>query len=85
MADSPPQALDLVVLQQQNGELQEDVVERRPDGLGWLDSEIRDSFPASDPLSHWAGPPRHLDEADRVHGVLVLRRTATVVPERALP
>jgi hypothetical protein len=55
-----------------------------PDELGWLDSEISDSFPASDPLSHWAGPP-HLDEAERAHGALVLRRTVTDAPERALP
>jgi hypothetical protein len=32
---------------------------------GWLDAEVRDSFPASDPLSHWAGPVRPIDEADR--------------------
>jgi hypothetical protein len=62
MADSLPEAFDLVVVPQQNGELQEDVVERCPDGLGWLDAEISDSFPASDPLSHWAGPAAALDE-----------------------
>ena len=37
---------------------------KAPDG-GWLDAELRDSFPASDPLSHWAGPTRPTDEADR--------------------
>lgn len=37
-------------------DLHEDDVERDSDGLGWLDTEISDSFPASDPLSHWAGP-----------------------------
>jgi hypothetical protein len=34
---------------------------------GWLDAEVRDSFPASDPLSHWAGPVRSISEADRAH------------------
>ena len=85
MADQPPPAFDLVVLQQPNGELQEDIVERAPGGLGWLDTEISESFPASDPLSHWAGPPGHLDEDDQAHGLLVLRRTAADLPERALP
>jgi hypothetical protein len=83
MADPPAAALDLVVLQQQQGDLQQDVVERRPDGLGWLDAEISDSFPASDPLSHWAGPPRDLDEADHAHGLLVLPRAVTDAVQRA--
>jgi hypothetical protein len=34
---------------------------------GWLDAEVRDSFPASDPLSHWAGPVRAISDADRAH------------------
>ena len=46
-------------------ELDEDVVSRREAEGGWLDAELRDSFPASDPLPHWPGPPRPLDDADR--------------------
>ena len=48
-------------------------MEQRPDESlesiegGWLDAEVSDSFPASDPLSHWAGPVRPIDEADRSH------------------
>jgi hypothetical protein len=38
---------------------------------GWLDAELRDTFPASDPLSHWAGPPRPLDDADRTRRRIV--------------
>jgi hypothetical protein len=34
---------------------------------GWLDEEISESFPASDPLSHWAGASRPTSEADRAH------------------
>jgi hypothetical protein len=41
-------------------------MEHADDG-GWLDAEVRDSFPASDPLSHWAGPVRPISEADRAH------------------
>ncbi len=47
-----------------NGELQEHVVPKAIEG-GWLDAELRDTFPASDPLPHWAGPPRPTDDADR--------------------
>jgi hypothetical protein len=83
MAEPAPAAFDLVVPRRQSGELREDVIERRPGGLGWLDAEISDSFPASDPLSHWAGPPRHLDEADRAHGVPVRRPAVTEDPAGA--
>lgn len=58
---------DLVVLRRDNGELQEDRVEGSLAEGGWLDAEISDSFPASDPLSHWAGPRREESEADRAH------------------
>jgi hypothetical protein len=64
---------DLVVPRQDDGELQEDLMERSQADGGWLDAEISDSFPASDPLSHWAGPPRPTSEADRAHGALVHR------------
>jgi hypothetical protein len=37
----------------------------QPGDGGWLDAEVRDSFPASDPLSHWAGPVRPISDADR--------------------
>ena len=50
---------------QDNGEIQEDRVARAAPGGGWLDDELRDTFPASDPLPHWVGPPRDLDAADR--------------------
>jgi hypothetical protein len=83
MADPPAAALDLVVLQQQKGDWQEDVAERRPDGLGWLDAEISDSFPASDPLSHWAGPPRDLDEAEHANRLLHVPRAVTGAAGRA--
>jgi hypothetical protein len=56
---------DLAVVMQDNGEIHEDGVAKATLGGGWLDAELRDTFPASDPLSHWAGPPRDLDEADR--------------------
>jgi hypothetical protein len=52
---------------QHNGEIHEDGVAKAAVGGGWLDAELRDTFPASDPLPHWAGPPRDLDEADRSH------------------
>jgi hypothetical protein len=55
-----------------------------PEG-GWLDAEISDSFPASDPPSHWAGPPRRTSEADRAHGLLVPRQAVEDAPERANP
>jgi hypothetical protein len=52
---------------------------------GWLDAEIDDSFPASDPLSHWAGPRRRESEADRAHGHVVRRRSVEDAPERRHP
>jgi hypothetical protein len=56
---------DLVVVMQENGEIHEDGAPKSTLGGGWLDAELRDTFPASDPLPHWAGPTRDLDEADR--------------------
>ncbi len=50
-------------MEQPDGESQEHTE------VGWLDAEIRDSFPASDPLSHWAGPARPTSDADRAHHV----------------
>ena len=46
---------------------QADIEGGPPDEGGWLDAEVRDSFPASDPLSHWAGPVRPISDADRAH------------------
>jgi len=85
MARAPSLTHDLVVLQQHNGELQEDVMERSIAAGGWLDAEIGDSFPASDPLSHWAGPRRRESEADRAHGHVVHRRPVEDATERRDP
>jgi hypothetical protein len=74
VARAPSLTHELVVLQQPNGELLEDVVERSVVTGGWLDAEIDDSFPASDPLSHWAGPRRRESEADQPHGRVVDHR-----------
>jgi hypothetical protein len=76
---------DLVVLQQHNGELQEDVMERSFAADGWLDAEIDDSFPASDPLSHWAGPRRREHEVGREHGRIVHRGPVEDARERRHP
>ncbi|HEY1651739.1 MAG TPA: hypothetical protein VGG09_07640 [Acidimicrobiales bacterium] len=85
VARAPSLTHDLVVVQQDNGELAEDVMERsRADG-GWLDEEISESFPASDPLSHWAGPPRPTSEADRAHRQVLDRQPVEDTPERDHP
>jgi hypothetical protein len=76
---------DLVVPQQHNGELQEDVMERSFAADGWLDAEIDDSFPASDPLSHWAGPRRREHEVGKDHGHVVHRGPVVDAPERRHP
>lgn len=60
-----------------NGEQQDDLVEGTATEGGWLDAEISDSFPASDPLSHWAGPRQTESEADRSHRVAAGRRAVT--------
>jgi hypothetical protein len=65
LARAPSLTHDLLVRRQHTGELQEDLMERFLAADGWLDAEIDDSFPASDPLSHWAGPRRRKNEADR--------------------
>jgi hypothetical protein len=49
---------------------------------GWLDAEISDSFPASDPLSHWAGPRQRESDADRSHRHVGQGRTGEGAPER---
>ncbi len=67
---------------QENGELREDVVPKAVLEGGWLDAELRDTFPASDPLSHWAGPPRPLDDADRTRHPVVHREPVPEVPGR---
>ena len=76
---------DLVVVQQDNGKQQEDATERSNAQGGWLDEEISESFPASDPLSHWAGPPRPTSEADRAHRQVVQRPVVKDAPERDHP
>jgi hypothetical protein len=69
------------VVQQDNGELQQDVIDSSLADGGWLDEEISDSFPASDPLSHWAGPPRPTSEADRARPGLVQHHPVGDTPE----
>ena len=69
---APPESKThrIAILRQDNGELQEDVVNRAAfeplttdhhatggiSSYGDPDSDGEDSFPASDPPSHWAGP-----------------------------
>jgi len=69
---TPPESKThrIAILRQDNGELQEDIVQRAAveplttEGgpavdmslYGDPDSDCEDSFPASDPPSHWAGP-----------------------------
>jgi hypothetical protein len=72
----------LVVFQRDSGERQEDITEPFLPGGGWLDAEIDSSFPASDPLSHWAGPRRRESEADRAHGPVVHGRSFENAPGR---
>jgi hypothetical protein len=84
MARAPSLTHDLVVVQQHNGELQEDVMERSVAEGGWLDAEIGDSFPASDPLSHWAGPRRRESGAGGDHGHVVHRHPVEDIPDRPL-
>lgn len=76
---------DLVVVQQDNSEGQEDVTDRSLGEGGWLDEEISESFPASDPLSHWAGPPRPTSDADRARPLVVQRQAAEDASERDHP
>jgi hypothetical protein len=85
MARAPSLTHDLVVVQQDNGELPEVGNDDALAEGGWLDEEISDSFPASDPLSHWAGPPRPTSEADRARPRLVHRHPLEDAPERDHP
>ena len=84
MARAPSLTHDIVVLKQHNGELQADVMERCQAAGGWLDAEIDDSFPASDPLAHWAGPRRR-DREVTAHGHVVPRTPVEDAPERQHP
>jgi hypothetical protein len=54
-----------VVFPPRNDERAEDAMERSVAAGDWLDAEIDASFPASDPLSHWAGPRRSEHAGDR--------------------
>jgi hypothetical protein len=73
---------DLAVVRQDDGEIEEDVVEHSVAREAWLDEEISESFPASDPLSHWAGPPRPTSEADKARGPVVNRHERDDAAER---
>ena len=65
------------MLRHDDGEQRDGPEEGTPTEGGWLDAEISDSFPASDPLSHWAGPRQAESEADRSHRVAARRRAVT--------
>ena len=75
------------VLQQDNGELAEDVVARapqvRPAGDEHVDDESEGSFPASDPPSDWAGGDEQPPAAGT--GRLVDSGPVAHPPERARP
>jgi hypothetical protein len=77
---------DLVVLMQDNGELQEDVVAKSAtDDEDSVDLEDEESFPASDPPSSWAGPPEEQEATDRSRLRVQHREPIEEVPERAHP
>lgn len=58
---APSKAHNLEVIDHTDSELQPAAEVVR------LDDEISDSFPASDPQSHWAGPRRMESDADSSH------------------
>lgn len=85
MADRDSETHEHVVRRQDNGELQEDVVARCDIDGAHIDEQADDSFPASDPPSHWSGPGHRGDEARRTRRRIVDRRPAEQVPERRHP
>lgn len=103
---APPQSdtHEIAFLEQDNGELQEDVVakeqrrsgDERQTGNGEVDEEVDESFPASDPPSHWsggddggastAGPEQDRAASDRAPAGREVGRTPVEdVPQRRRP
>lgn len=77
---------DLVVLKQDNGELQEDVVAKSDiDDEDSVELEDEESFPASDPPSSWAGPAEEQEATDRNRLRVQHRQPVEEAPERAHP
>lgn len=105
MAPPESETHEIAFLEQDNGELQEDVVakkrsrsgDERPKGNGEVDEEVAESFPASDPPSHWSGgdaggamsrPEEDRAPQDRARAPqdrMVGRAPVEDVPERAHP
>jgi hypothetical protein len=86
MARADSNTHELVVLKQDNGELQEDVVAKSTidDEEENVDEEEEESFPASDPPSSWAGPVEQA-EKDRTRRRLQQRGPVEEASERAHP
>jgi hypothetical protein len=92
MARAHSSTHELVVLKQDNGELQEDVVAKSTiDDVNEIDDvedsveeESEESFPASDPPSSWAGPVEQA-EKDRTRRRLQQRAPVEEASERAHP
>ena len=74
-----------LVVKQDNGELQEDVVARSQIDGGRVDEQADESFPASDPPSHWSGPAEENEQSRRNRERIVDRRPAEHPPERSHP
>lgn len=96
MARAHSKTHELVVLKQDNGELQEDVVAKSTiddeeesvgeidDDEDGVDEEEEESFPASDPPSSWAGSVEQA-EKDRTRRRLQQRAPVEEASERAHP
>lgn len=76
---------DLVVVQQDNGELQEDITPRTDGDDARLDQELEGTFPASDPSSHWSGDAPEGEPSRRVVHRQPLRPAGDRTPDDAGP
>lgn len=85
MAERKSETHEHVVVKQDNGELQEDVVSSSHIDGGRVDEQVDDSFPASDPPSNWSGPPEESEASQRTRRRMVHRRPAEHPPERTHP
>jgi len=81
----PSTTHDHAVLETDNGELQEDVVEKSVIDGEELDGELGDSFPARDPSSHRPGTGESSRDRDRTRRRFQHRRSAEEVPGRPDP